>query len=224
MLDSVDTHHGMPHCIRRSTLYEDCFTLCEQHFATLKMEYPFRIAYQHEQAVDTGGVARDMFSGFWELAYVNDMDGASTCIPMVNPHITLSRYNVLGSIICHGFMSTGFLPSRLSFPVLAYTLLGCDVEIPQCIIADCFMDYISDFERSVFYDALRSREADFPPRLQETLVRVLGGMGCRKVPSSHNITQLITDVARHELMVKPLAAMHSLRVGLPTEYLAFWSD
>lgn len=28
------------------------------------MEYPFRIAYQHEQAVDTGGVARDMFSEF----------------------------------------------------------------------------------------------------------------------------------------------------------------
>ena len=32
-------------------------------------EYPIHIKYNGEQAVDDGGVTRDMFSGFWEEAF-----------------------------------------------------------------------------------------------------------------------------------------------------------
>lgn len=33
-------------------------------------EYPFRVQYENELAVDTGGVCRDLFSAFWEEAYL----------------------------------------------------------------------------------------------------------------------------------------------------------
>ena len=226
MLDSIDTHHGMPHLVCRSNLYNDCFTLYEQELATIKMEYPFRVTFQDEQAVDTGGVAKDMFSGFWELAYTKDMDGGSTYVPMVHPHTKLFRYKILGAILAHGFMSSGFIPIRLSFPVLAFTLLGCDVEIPPSIVVDSFIDYVSDYDGSLFHDALKASRSQkaFSPCLQGELVRVLGGMGCRKVPSSHNIVQLITEVAHHELMVKPLAATCSLRAGVPAEYFPFLNE
>ena len=32
-------------------------------------EYPIHIKYNGEQAVDDGGVTRDMFSGFWEETF-----------------------------------------------------------------------------------------------------------------------------------------------------------
>ena len=63
-------------------------------------------------------MARDMFSAFWEEAYLRDLDG-STFVPIVHPHAILVHYTVLGSIVTHGFMVCGFLHVHLSFPTLA---------------------------------------------------------------------------------------------------------
>ena len=171
-------------------LYEDHIKLYKDSFQVLKFEYPFCIAYQ---AIDTGGVARDMFSAFWELVYVQDMDGGSTYVPMMHPYTDLSHYNILGSIIAHGFMSTGFLPICMSYPAIAFTLLGCDVEFPDSII----IDFTSTYESSIFQEALKASGANFSTQLLESLMSILGGMGCRKIPTPCNIKQLITDVARY---------------------------
>ena len=63
MLDDehLDTHHGVPHTISRSSLYEDCVEFYKSDLPKLIREYPFRIAYKDEKAVDTGGVSRDLF-------------------------------------------------------------------------------------------------------------------------------------------------------------------
>ena len=41
------------------------------------------------------------------------------------------------------------LPNHLAFPVVACTLLGCDV-IPDGILVDSFIDYVNSYESSVF--------------------------------------------------------------------------
>ena len=74
ILDSIDTHHGLPHVVDRSSIYQDCITLYSTKFGSLVKEFPFRITYKDEEAIDTGGVARDMFSTFWEEAYLRDLD------------------------------------------------------------------------------------------------------------------------------------------------------
>ena len=227
MLDAINSQYGTPHTVSRDTLYEDTIKLYKDRFQVLKFEYPFRIAYQNEQAIDTGGVARDMFSAFWELVYVQDMDGGSTYVPMMHPHTDLSHYNILGSIIAHGFMSTGFLPIRMSYPAIAFTLLGCDVEFPDSIIIDSFIDFTSTYESSIFQEALKASKrpgANFSTQLLESLMSILGGMGCRKIPTPCNIKQLIAEVARYVLTVKPLGAMYSLCAGVPVEYHTFWND
>ena len=227
MLDSLNTKHGLPHLLSRDNLYEDCIELYKCKLRDIIQEFPFRIAFANEKAVDTGGVARDMFSSYWELSYVHDMDGGSTFIPVVHPHTDIPHYEVLGSILSHGFMACGFLPIRLSFPVIAHTLLGCDVAIPDSIIVESFVDFVSVYESTVFHDALKmsyESESTFPPRMQESLVSILGSMGCREAPSPSKIQQLIIDVARYELTVKPLSALYSLRAGVPVEYHPFWKE
>ena len=223
MLDSIDTHHGLPHVVDRSSLYQDCITLYSTKFGSLIKEFPFRITYKDEEAIDTGGVARDMFSAFWEEAYLRDLDGGSTFVPIVHPHAILAHYTVLGSILTHGFMVCGFLPVRLSFPTLAYTLLGSDITISSTIVTESFIDFISTYKSSVFQRALKWKGPKFTNELQENLVEILGRMGCRKIPTADNIHQLVIEVARYELCIKPLGAVQALRAGVPTEFYPFWN-
>ena len=227
MLDSINTKHGLPHDILRDDLYEECVKLYKCKFDKIIQEFPFRIAFENEDAVDTGGVARDMFSAFWELSYVQDMDGGSTYVPMVHPHTDIHHYNVLGSILSHGFMACGFLPIRLSFPVIAYTLLGCKVTIPDSIIIESFIDFVSVYENTVFRDALKLSKkgsSTFPPQMLESLTIILGRMGCREIPTPSKIERLIVDVARYELVLKPLSALYSLHAGVPSEYHPFLAE
>ena len=222
--ENLDTHHGLPHLISRENMYEDSIALYANNLPTMVQEYPFRIKYENEMGVDTGGVSRDFFSGFWEIAYVKDFDGGSTYIPSVHPHTDLSHYVVLGSILAHGFMSSGFLPNRLAFPVLAHTLLGCDISIPDAIIIESFIDFVSTYENSIFREALMSsqnKEAAFTPQLAESLLTILSTMGCRELPTVHNIQHLVLQVARYELISKPFGSLLSLHRGVPTVYHPF---
>ena len=41
-------------------------------------EYPLRIKFHDEQAVDEGGVQRDMLSAFWTEAYTHLFEGSKT--------------------------------------------------------------------------------------------------------------------------------------------------
>ena len=53
--DSIDTHHGLPHWIRRSDIFEDVTSLYNNKSESLFQEYPFRGKFVGEKAVDTGG-------------------------------------------------------------------------------------------------------------------------------------------------------------------------
>ena len=55
------------HSIRRTKLYNDVFTLLSND--EILEEYPLKIRFSNKVAIDTGGVCRDMFVGFWEDEY-----------------------------------------------------------------------------------------------------------------------------------------------------------
>ena len=59
-MKSLGCGEGSPHLIRRDHLYEDVIKLYGG-LSQLEDEFPFRIAFDDEQAVDTGGVSRDLF-------------------------------------------------------------------------------------------------------------------------------------------------------------------
>ena len=48
-------------------------------------EYPLFIKYKGEQAVDQGGVQRDMLSAFWAETYTHLFEGAKTLTPLIQP-------------------------------------------------------------------------------------------------------------------------------------------
>ena len=64
---SLGCEEASPHLIRRDELYNDVIMLYTD-FQRLADEFPFRVAFDDEQALDTGGVSRDLFSAFWNIA------------------------------------------------------------------------------------------------------------------------------------------------------------
>jgi len=65
-------------------------------------EFPL---HTNECAFDTGGVARDMLSAFWEQAYLNMFDGGNLFIPAVHHPVDMEKFPTLGAIISHGYLA-----------------------------------------------------------------------------------------------------------------------
>ena len=86
MIDILDTHHGPARPIRRENVYNDVLKTYQENMSDILLEYPFRVRYEKERAVDTGGVCRDMFSAFWEEVYLKNLDGESLLVPAIHPN------------------------------------------------------------------------------------------------------------------------------------------
>lgn len=186
-MKSLGCGEGSPHLIRREHIYEDVIKLYRD-FQRIADEFPFRIAFDDELAVDTGGVARDLFSGFWNVACKKHFDGASggSLVPAIHPHVDMGIFPILGSIISHGYLACGFLPIECAFPILAATLLGPSIKIEDEILIRCFIDHLSMCDASVLREAIREIKAgsdSFSPKTLEALVSVLGNFSCRQVPT-----------------------------------------
>ena len=118
-------------------------------------EFPLRIAFERERGFDLGGVYRDMLSAFWDAAYSTLFDGAGVLTPVLHPQINPRSLSVLGRILSHGYLSSGFFPVRIAFPTLA-TLLLQSAEIDDTLIMDTFYLTVSTV------DADAVREWSFP--------------------------------------------------------------
>ena len=156
MLDTLDTHHSYrPWPIRRTNVYSDVVETYQENISDILQEYPFRIRYEDEQAVDTGGVCRDMFSSLWKQAYINNFDGESLLIPAIHSDTDMATFPVLGTVLSHGFMVCGYLPVRIAFCVLATVLCYPGVHIPDEIVIPLLI--ISYLTRTLFFAALLSK-------------------------------------------------------------------
>ncbi len=92
--------------VKREHVYCDVVDMYTEDVDAVLSEYPMLIRYKDERALDAGGVCRDLFSAFWEEAYLRHCDGERLFIIANNPSACSSDENLssLGTILCHGFM------------------------------------------------------------------------------------------------------------------------
>ena len=74
---------------------------------------------------------------------------ASLLIPAMHPNTDMATFPILGTVPSHGFMVCGYLPVRIAFPVLAAALCGPAIYIPDMIIVESFIDYLTTHESSI---------------------------------------------------------------------------
>ena len=71
----------------------------------------------------------------------------------MHPQTDMTNLPILGRIISHGFLISGFLPVRIALPTLITMLKGPATIIPDLIILNTFTDYFNDYELAL-YDRL----------------------------------------------------------------------
>ena len=145
-------------------------------------EFPFRVKFNDEWAIDAGGIARDAFSAFWEHAYLAMFDGGSLLIPAVHK-VDMNKFPILGMILSHGYLVCGYLPLCIAFPIIASSLLGPHVNIPNNIILESFVDYLVQYEGQTLKKAFQAVSSNqFSQQLSNELVSLMSRHGCVEVP------------------------------------------
>ena len=219
-MHSLETHDATPHQIHRSNIYEEVITLFSE--SQIMYEYPLRISFVGEQAVDTGGVLRDMLSAFWEEAYLKHFDGAGLLTPIVHAQIDLSALPILGSVLSHGYLLTGYIPLRIAFPTLAGMLLGpCTLYQNEHLMA-AFIDSISSTEAAMLKECLKVKGSSFSVQTQAKLVDIFSRFDSRQLPTPANLKQQLLQVAKYQFIIKPMAAITSINSGIPPVEGNFW--
>ena len=187
-------------------------------------EFPLQIKFHGEVGFDSGGVCRDMFSAYWEHAYKQYFDGNSVLIPVLHPEADMQSFPRLGLVLSHGYLVSGFLPTRIAFPAVASILLGPHVEVPDSSLVETFGDSLNPVERSVIKECLSVRSAEFPGNLLSQLIAVLSRFGCRTQPTPATLRARLAGIGKYEFQVKPLAAFCSISSGIPSLEKSFWSS
>ena len=201
-------------------MYEDVLALYENGKTT--QEYPMRIRFQDEQAVDLGGVFRDMLAGFWEVAYQRLFDGSTLLTPAMHAGVDFLIFPLLGRVMSHGYLAGGYLPVQIAFPCLCTMLLENTEGISDSMLLDAFASAISPVEASFLKGCFSVISSVFSSGVQEKLVALLCRFGCRELPTPNKLRQQVIRVSRFEFVVKPMAAVAKIKEGIPPSHCPFW--
>lgn len=213
----------IPHVVDRMNLYNDVISLYTVECEKMLSEYPVRVRFKDELAVDIGGVTRDMFSAFYSEAYLKIFDGTSSLFPVNHAGVDMSVFPTLGTIMSHAYLVSGVLPDRVAFPYLAAALLGMQISIDAWILEEAFVSCLSTHEAAVLREAIGFKGQTFPSSLQSEVTLILGSYGCRGLAHPHNVRELIVQASRFVFLVKPAAAIGMMNAGVPEGHRSFWS-
>ena len=64
----------------------------------------------------------------------------------------------------------------------------------------------------------------FSSNVRSSLMILLGNYGCRQIPTPDSIKAIVTSVAKHTFLFKPLACLYSMHGGIAAEHKVFWKD
>ena len=81
-----------------------------------------------KKGIDFGGVAKDLFPSFWELAFQTYFDGDVVKVLLVSPQKVADKppMQALGRVLEHGWRLTGELPVRFCEASIIAVLHGED--------------------------------------------------------------------------------------------------
>ena len=225
-IESLSMQHGLTHWVNRSCIYDSVIDLYKRQAEQIMGEFPFRVHFRNEKAIDTGGVARDMFSAFYEVTYMKLFDGATLLKPVIRPRMDTSVLPWLGTIMSHAYLVCGILPVRIAFPCLAAILLQQGVEYPEAILVEAFVNSQSVHDASIFKQAfqeIRAGHQNFSADIKSGLINILSRCGCREIPHPHTLKQSVIEVARFQFIMEPAGAIAMIRSGIPKQHAAFWN-
>ena len=153
-MTSLELQRGIRHVINRATLYDNVLSLYNTKLDKVINEYPFRVQFEGEMAVDVGGVTRDLFSEFFAEMYLHLFDGMCLLYPAMHASVNMATFKTVGAVISHAYLVSGVFPDRVAFPCLAAALLGPNIVISDALLRESFISSLSVHEASIVRNAM----------------------------------------------------------------------
>lgn len=186
---------------------------------------PFRVFFKGEKGFDTGGLSREAFSTFWELAYLKHFDGNCLLAPVVSGSIQNHPLQVLGHILSCGYVFWGFNPIRISFPSLLCVLRNDQSNICGEILLDAFKNTLNPVDAVVIKEAFACKSDSFAQDLLTKLISVFSRFDCLEVPKPSNLLHLCEESARSvQVYNKAVCSITEIAKGVPMQHRRFWND
>ena len=221
-MTSLELQRGIRHVINRATLYDNVLSLYNTKLDKVINEYPFRVQFEGEMAVDVGGVTRDLFSEFFAEMYLHLFDGMCLLYPAMHSSVNMATFKTVGAVISHAYLVSGVFPDRVAFPCLAAALLGPNIVISDALLRDSFISSLSVHEASIVRNAMCQSGSNYSISMQAELVSILSCYGCKEAPRPANLSQLLIQASRYSFSVKPAAAISMMNTGVPKKHQSFW--
>lgn len=140
------------------------------------------------------GVEREVYSLFWKQ-FANSMTiGELERVPFIRHDHFIKEWEAVGRILVKGYQSVLFLSKAF----ICYCLF--DTEVPESILMESFMKYLSPVEEDLLKEYL---EKDCLPDDNDELLEFLERFNCRSAVTSENLRKLLIEIANQELIQKP---------------------
>lgn len=135
---------------------------------------------------------------FWK-EFSNSMTiGETERVPFVRHDHFVKEWEAVGRILVKSYSSVSYFPLFLSKAFMCHCLFG--TEIPDDIVMDSFMKYLSPEEEELIKDYLG--KSKFPEDNDE-LFDFLERFNCRSLVNESNLRKVLLEIANQELVQKP---------------------
>lgn len=220
---TISSGNKKTHFIRRKNVYDDFMKLYSEE-AEIVLEYPLRIKFKDEKAIDAGGVSRDSFSAFFDEAYNHLFDGSCFLHPATHACVDMRSFPILGAVISHAYLTVGVFPDRIAFPCLATALLGPATTISNSILEESFISSLNIHEASVLRNAASCTASRYALEVESELTSIFANHGIRGIPKPENLKRLLVQASTYTFLMKPAASLHMIASGVPMSHVPFWKS
>ncbi|XP_071153439.1 uncharacterized protein, partial [Mytilus edulis] len=182
------------------------------------------IRFEGELGQDAGGLTKDLFSAFWDAEFKTYFVGERCYVRFLPIHrfSESSIFPILGRILTHGTALTGVFPIRLCRSSVFSIIHGTPCEDEEMLLSDLLI-YLTDFERQVSKTALKDFNK-LTPRMINHLTDMFIKFGVSILPKADTFRQLMVNLARSEIAIKPLFLCTQIWQGILSLHMdSFWS-
>jgi len=150
-----------------------------------------------ENAIDVGGVFKDVLAEFWSNFYELATTGCHWKIPIIRHDFQDEQWRAIGKIIFIGWRDIQYLPLSLALPFMEYVI--CGTVINNDNLVEGFFNTLPFKSK----DSLQTALIDFKQTDKDELLDILQEFDCRLIVNEKNIKDVIFEIAHKEIIQRP---------------------
>lgn len=144
------------------------------------------------------GIAREAYTLFWNEFSIIKTIGERERVPFVRHDHFIEEWEAIGRILVKGYTSVSYFPTFFSKAFICFYLFG--TEVTEDLFITSFKRYLSQLEEDLVESVLRNNDL---PGEEEEFHDFLERFNCRSHVKKENVTRVILEIARQELVQKP---------------------